>query len=657
MVKIGIIVNNDDGKIDCHIDKYLYDIYKSLSNMKCFDVYLILNKHSEFILNSAGWFNKEGKDINKRVCDNIQNDLETMYMENITLFINVNKKDTYNNEYCVFYNIKNLIPKVSEKDNTMVFILVNKSTGKEYTLNLKNDPVVHVVPGTTAGTTTGSFKNIINSDELVRVLLSSDKSTQVISNNNNIYVFKNDRIQVSKAPVNNFKSYKHKYNINFNVYTNWCDSKSLIPHMNKQSKDDKTSWLFKNRKITIHSDFKNPDFNLIINSTTARVSEKTIYTCMEPPFNPSFLECYNNSKNAGITYYGNHEFHQNFIDWHLNLTYNDLVNSLSSENENIFKKKDNDKVLSIIVSSQYNDPGHKLRINFIKEMDKRSKEGKLPFGLDIYGRCQSLHFHNYRGELPNCSKEEGLKKYKYHFNAENFSVANYVTEKFTDSIMCECLIFYWGCPNLEDIYDSKCFVRLSLLEKNHDKEIDLIYNTMNNNEYEKRLSSIIETKKDILFNRSLFPKLNNIITLSETNVYALKNKETVSDYVYNKINMTTLTNSCFKIIQILEYTSTNILTVFYHMLTTGQDLIMINDPLLLNCNTLYNKISNVCLDTYDIIIVGETTNILKSNLWMRIDILEEIFYALTQMVSSNKNVILSDLLVELVKKYKIKNIK
>jgi len=93
------------------------------------------------------------------------------------------------------------------------------------------------------------------------------------------------------------------------------------------------------------------------------------------------------------------------------------------------------------------------------------------------------------------------------------------------------------------------------------------------------------------------------------------------------------------------------------MLTTGQDFIMINDPLLLNCNTLYNKISNVCLDTYDIVIVGETTNILKSNLWMRIDILEEIFYALTQTVSSDKNIILSDLLVELVKKYKIKNIK
>ena len=93
--------------------------------------------------------------------------------------------------------------------------------------------------------------------------------------------------------------------------------------------------------------------------------------------------------------------------------------------------------------------------------------------------------------------------------------------------MCECLIFYWGCPNLEDIYDSKCFVRLSLLEKNHDKEIDLIYNTMNNNEYEKRLSSIIETKKDILFNRSLFPKLNNIITVLALKLFIIKLRKPV----------------------------------------------------------------------------------------------------------------------------------
>ena len=59
-------------------------------------------------------------------------------------------------------------------------------------------------------------------------------------------------------------------------------------------------------------------------------------------------------------------------------------------------------------------------------------------------------------------KADGLLPYRYTFNAENSLEPNYFTEKVLDAILCECLCFYDGCPNLEAFLDPETFVRVPM---------------------------------------------------------------------------------------------------------------------------------------------------------------------------------------------------
>ena len=49
-------------------------------------------------------------------------------------------------------------------------------------------------------------------------------------------------------------------------------------------------------------------------------------------------------------------------------------------------------------------------LDLIKKLD----QSDLPFELHIYGRCQSLGFKNYKGELPDQAKDDAVFPYKYH---------------------------------------------------------------------------------------------------------------------------------------------------------------------------------------------------------------------------------------------------
>ena len=52
-------------------------------------------------------------------------------------------------------------------------------------------------------------------------------------------------------------------------------------------------------------------------------------------------------------------------------------------------------------------------------------------------------------------KEKAIIPYKYYFMCENNVEHNFATEKIWEPILCECLAFYWGCPNLEEYIDRK----------------------------------------------------------------------------------------------------------------------------------------------------------------------------------------------------------
>lgn len=196
-----------------------------------------------------------------------------------------------------------------------------------------------------------------------------------------------------------------------------------------------------------------------------------------------------------------YKYDHNNLEWHLSKSYSQLVN------DNINKTKD----LSVIVSSLYTFEGHKKRINLIKYLDNQDN-----FQIDIYGRCQSLNFKKYLGELHN-GKDDGLMTYKYHIAIENSSEKGYFTEKLIDSILSECLTFYWGAPDAED-YFPNAFIRLPL-NGNHQQDMNVILDAINNNEYKKRLEYIRIAKMKILNEMQFFPRMCKMINIFESKMF------------------------------------------------------------------------------------------------------------------------------------------
>jgi hypothetical protein len=142
----------------------------------------------------------------------------------------------------------------------------------------------------------------------------------------------------------------------------------------------------------------------------------------------------------------------------------------------------------------------------------------LGFEVHIYGKCASLKFKNYKGELPKASKDDGILPYKYHFNAENHSYDNYVTEKFTDGVVGETVFFYWGCPNVDKYYNKDSFIRLSLMKEDREKHIEIVKKAIINDEWSKRIDTIRKEKNKMVKVYSLFPRMESILFLKDTSV-------------------------------------------------------------------------------------------------------------------------------------------
>lgn len=626
MVKIGIII---DKETDSLLSDKSVALYECFNSHKCFSPHLVS-------------FDKKNVE-NNTVIKDLDEFLESAYADSLTVFFNLTKREL-SLENLTFFNI------VEYSDADFLTLVFKKNdSAKRFRVSICSKQLKQVEePSKTR------HNVFVNGEDIIREVLSSDSCVNIIERDKNTYIFKNDKVGEIQTKTKAISNNKFKYQINLNVFANWSDSKSLMSDIKKYSREsigDNNFWFFKNRKINITHNATNADYNYVMNGTNESLSTNTIYTCLEPPNNSFFEYYYSNSKKANVTYFGSHLYHPNFVGWHLSLNINDLFNSLEKPFVKLY-----DKVLSVIVSDFYKDEGHRLRIDFIKELDSRAKNKTLPFDLHIYGRCKSLAFHSYRGELPSAVKDNGLLPYKYHFNAENTRVKNYVTEKFTDAIMSECLLFYWGCPNIKEIYDPDSFVVLTLEKKNYDKEIELLSTMINNDEYAKRRKSIIEVKRDMLENRHLFAKINNIISLSDTNVYFLSSRISSSDAELLK-------NTCFKVVQGLNVTEDVrkpgvTLNILLHMIGQEKDVVMINEsgPL---CGSLYGKLSNVCLDSYDVVFVDrkENESLLNNSFWARIDVLEEIFAYVSQVHGMSKNMSVDDLIEQMLKRYKIKNIK
>ena len=278
------------------------------------------------------------------------------------------------------------------------------------------------------------------------------------------------------------------------LYCSWTDSKSLCDSWNKMSKGD---YKWNNIQVV----WEEPsDYYVVINKPPPDIEldlKKTIFFCMEPNMGrrPDIWGEWSNPSHD-LLFRGVHEMHYNNNEWWLSKTYNQLMV------DEIKKDAEVSEILSTVLSDKYSDPGHIKRIDFVKFIESKS------FPIHVYGGNKFL-WKDYKGSPPHRNKDSAMMPYKYTFNVENHSYKNYYTEKLIDGILSECLVFYNGCSNIRNHFDSNAFVWLEL--SNFEADFKKIKDAIANNLWEERLPYIKAAKQKILQERQFFPRIEGII--------------------------------------------------------------------------------------------------------------------------------------------------
>lgn len=230
------------------------------------------------------------------------------------------------------------------------------------------------------------------------------------------------------------------------------------------------------------------DYYVIINVPPNDVyfdPEKTLIFPMEPLIQvDKWKEFYDHYPN--IKFLGTHDKHLNNVQWRFKLEENSI-------------KLDGLNKIAIILSHKLIYPGHIKRVDFIKKLDHKI--------LDVYGKENYHSLNNYQGTVDYANNV--LMKYKYYIMGENFIEHNYATEKIWEPIICECLTFYSGCPNLEDYIDPRAFVRIDFDKP--DEAINIIKKAIDEDWWSQRIDIIRKEKQKILNNLGFFPRLEELL--------------------------------------------------------------------------------------------------------------------------------------------------
>ena len=324
--------------------------------------------------------------------------------------------------------------------------------------------------------------------------------------NDGIYIKKDYYYNVYLKNIN-IENYKEKCNkIRIKMLCNWCSSEQLCKEWSNMCKN-KYDFSWNNLEITWTND--NIDYYVIINKPLNEnefyIPEKTILLQMEP-------WVYDKSKNWGVKTWvkwsnpdetkflkvlGRKTQEYNNVFWQLEKNYNELIN-LSYD----FKL---DKVSSIC-SNKYFDEGHKHRIDFLKFL-----EDKNDIDINIFSQNNLHDFKNYQNKsiIPYINKSDGYIPYKYYFMVENNYENNFITEKLWEPILCECLCFYYGCPNVLDYINENAFVLLDIYD--FEKSYQIIKKAIEEDWWSKRINEIRKQKEKLLNEMQFFPRMEKLI--------------------------------------------------------------------------------------------------------------------------------------------------
>jgi len=206
------------------------------------------------------------------------------------------------------------------------------------------------------------------------------------------------------------------------------------------------------------------------------------------------------------------------IPWHVNKTFDQLVSS------DIPPKS---KAISWIVGNATDLPGHIKRLSFLKFIQK---DGSLD--IDLFGRA--VRYIE--------DKWEGLTPYRYSLAIENSSSPDYWTEKLADCFLSWTVPVYYGCTNLEKYFPKESFIRIDIDQP--EITLDSIKSLIREDDWEKRLPSLEEARKLVLYKYQLFPHLARLI---QSQPIQKTSKSFVTIPAYKKSKKTLLYRAAYKV--------------------------------------------------------------------------------------------------------------
>ncbi len=183
-------------------------------------------------------------------------------------------------------------------------------------------------------------------------------------------------------------------------------------------------------------------------------------------------------------------------------------------NLNLLEQKKFD--VSIISSTLQTLKGHRERTNFVNKV----LESKSQLEMHLFGKGR-------KNEL--IDKSEGLIPYRFSIAIENSSINSWITEKFTDCILCDTIPVYFGAPNISNFFPSGCFVWLPIDDISKSLEI---LDGLNFSEYKRRAQALKEAKAIIGQKYSLFALVQEILEFSQV---GNGNKKFVLTYGVNSL--------------------------------------------------------------------------------------------------------------------------
>ena len=340
------------------------------------------------------------------------------------------------------------------------------------------------------------------------------------------------------------EKYKEVDKIRVKMLCNWCSSKDLCNAWSNMCKRG-YSW----NNIEIVWDNSEIDYWVIINKPCDNSyydPKRTIVFQMEPWVNneshlwgvKTWGEWAQPDENKFLAVRGRKTKCHNNAFWELELNLNEIIN---------LKEDDRIDVISSMCSSKYFDEGHIARIDFLKFLEQKGD-----VKLDIYNWDNQYNFKNYRGSRNHyLDKSKGYIPYKYYFMVENNYEENFITEKIWEPILCETLVFYYGCPNVADYIDPEAFVQLDM--NDFEKSYEIVKQAIEEDWWSQRIEAIRREKKKILNELAFFPVIENIILKRKVGNSGQDKYDTLVDLIDNTRSDKNTTHSYLDLYEKLLY--------------------------------------------------------------------------------------------------------